>query len=344
MIQKIRQYNYVNLIVMIALFLLAAFLLFGKAVAYAQPESGGGGYVSESDAGSYVPEGDAAEAGAEYVALDISQGSVYIDESGYRYGDGDAVDFDGVYVITGRSDKAYGIEVAGGEHTVVFESVTIDQRTLQGCFPLSIRKDARVKLNLNGDNILYAGSGNCGITLESGAALEMDGFGSGTLAVQSYPESRNNVVYGEKAIYVPDGAFIDYPAVTDGNFVELYAGMNRKEFSQIFVYSGQSFFRMEFNLNHTEHVLSAEPDCSHEQICILCGAVIHGKAKHTPGPAATCTEPQTCTVCGTVLKEPEGHKGVWRVVEYTDYGLYRKECMTCKVCGETLNRTVPVEN
>ena len=43
MIQKIRQYNYVNLIVMIALFLLAAFLLFGKAVAscsYTQtPES-----------------------------------------------------------------------------------------------------------------------------------------------------------------------------------------------------------------------------------------------------------------------------------------------------------------
>lgn len=324
MIKKFRQFCIFDTVRWIALFIVAAFMILFPVRGYANPEADD-------------------ETEQEYVELDISKGKVLITEDGYCYGDNASVPFTGVYLITGRSNEAYGIEVASGKHTLVFNDLVIDQRTLHDCFPLIIDKDATVDLNFHGDNVLYAGSGNSGILVNSGAVLDMDAYGSGTISMLSYPVMKDDHVYGERAVAVADGASISYPTAADCDLVEMYAGMDRKDFGRILTYSGQPFLRIEFSVEHTEHKLSAEPDCTHDQICTLCGEVIREKKSHTPGAAATCTQPQVCTVCGAVIREKLDHRGVWKVVEYVDYGLYRRETMTCSICGETLSRTVAVE-
>lgn len=325
MIKKFRQFCIFDTVRWMTLFIIAAFVILLPVKGYAQPDS----------------DEDTAQ---EYVELDISKGSIVITEDGYCYGNDPKATFSGVYLITGRSNEAYGVEVAGGTHTLVFKDLVIDQRTLQDCFPLVIDKNACVNLNLHGDNVLYAGSGNSGIFLESGAALDMDGYGNGSLSMLAYPVMKADRVFGARAVEVADGASISYPTAKEGILVELYGGMNRKDYSQIFAYSGQPYLRIEFSNEHTEHVLSAEPDCRHDQICTLCGVVVGEKKSHTPGAPATCTKPQVCTVCGATIREALDHKGVWKVMEYMDYGLYRRETMICNICGETLSRIVVVDN
>ena len=54
----------------------------------------------------------------DMVCLDISGGSIYISDSGYRIGDDAEKSVQGFYKITGNSQEDYGIKILGGEHTI----------------------------------------------------------------------------------------------------------------------------------------------------------------------------------------------------------------------------------
>lgn len=280
----------------------------------------------------------------DYVALDISEGSIEISAQGYRIGDAsEAVLFTGAYYITGSTEDAHSIVVLDGEHTLIWKDVVMDQRTEKDCCPLKVCKDAAVDLNLSGHNILYAGSGRSGIELESGGELNMEGYGNGSLSVLAFPDRTNGIVHGSRAVDVPTGSVINYPQGSYGDSVELYCGISRKETKQVFVYSGQTYLRIEFDVAHKEHTLSAEPSCSHGQICLLCGEEVYPAVGHTLGKILSCTEPQRCMVCGEIAAPAPGHQGVWKVTGYSANRKVRKEMLTCTVCGKVVYRNVDVE-
>lgn len=279
-----------------------------------------------------------------YVHLDISEGSIVISENGYTLGDmAEEIPFVGVYYITGTADDGAGIVVKSGAQTLLIKDLEVDQRTKDGCCPIEIQSDAKVFLNINGDNILYAGSGRSGIELDENAALVMNVYGEGSLAVMAYPEWRDNRIYGSRAIDVPLSASIDYPYGEDGDRVNMYCGIGRREYKKVHAYSGQMFLNIEFDMHSKEHVLSEYADCLKAQICLHCAKELNAMTDHTVENHATCTDAGLCTVCGVTVEEALGHKGAWRVTGYSGDKVWRYETLTCKVCKEILTREVKIK-
>ncbi len=279
-----------------------------------------------------------------YVHLDISQGSIVISETGYTIGNmEEEIAFSGVYYITGTAPDGAAIIVKSGSHTLLIKDLEIDQRTEDGCCPVEIGPKAEVELNINGDNILYAGSGRSGIELNEDAVLDINVYGEGSLSVMSYPEWRSNRIYGSRAVDVPLSASIDYPQGEEGDRIDMYCGIGRKEFKKVFVYSGQMYMNLTFDMQSQEHVVSEKADCLKTQICLHCAEELDVTTEHTVEKHATCTEAGVCAVCKTVVEEPLGHKGAWRVIGYTDDKVWRLETLTCKICKELLNREVKIK-
>ncbi len=77
--------------------------------------------------------------------------------------------------------------------------------------------------------------------------------------------------------------------------------------------------------------------------CTKCGTVMQTEAipakGHTPGAAADCTKDQTCTVCNAVIKAATGHiAGDWKVTKEatcTEAGEQTKSCTKCGTVMET---------
>lgn len=280
------------------------------------------------------------ETATAIVSLDISKGPVVISENGYCIGsDPEETPFDGVYRISGNSQEN-GIRITGGEHTVIFDHMNIDQRTLQDCYPLSIEADCIVHLCLSGENVLFSGSGYGGINVADEAVLDIHGFGEGTLSLLAYPVREGDQLTGTSAIECSETAVIDYPIENDsGDTVQLYAGSNRLDYTEVDHYSGELYFKIQYSINHHCSRLSEAASCTHGQYCLECGRETAQKTAHHPGDPATCEQPRVCTVCGEVLEEPLGHRGVWKLEEVVRDGkICRQEVMTCTVCGRTLVR------
>ena len=75
-------------------------------------------------------------------------------------------------------------------------------------------------------------------------------------------------------------------------------------------------------------------DCTNDQVCTVCNAVLVPALGHTPGAEADCTNAQTCTVCNVVLAPAKGHDYTATTVNpdcenggYTTY--------TCTVCNDS---------
>ncbi len=279
-----------------------------------------------------------------YVHLDISKGSIVISETGYTIGDDETeTAFAGVYYITGTAPDRAGIVVESGVHTLLIKDLEIDQRTEDGCCPMEIDSDAEVQLNINGDNILYAGSGRSGIELNEESVLDINVYGEGSISVMSYPEWKFNRVYGSQAVDVPLSASIDYPYGEDEDRVDMYCGIGRREFKKVYVYSGQMFMLLDFDMRSREHVVSADANCLKTQICLHCAKELDATTEHVVENPATCTEDGVCSVCEIVVEEALGHKGAWRVTGYSGDKVWRYETLTCKRCKEVLNREVKIK-
>lgn len=279
----------------------------------------------------------------DMVCLDISGGSIYISDSGYRIGDdAEEIQFQGVYKITGNSQEDYGIKILGGEHTVILDNMDIDQRTLRQCYPLVVEKDSTLHLYLRGENTLFAGSGYGGITLSEGASMDIRAFGQGTLSLLAYPEKYGEALIGTSAIEISENATVTYPCGEGGcDEVLMYAGTNRLSSTEISRYESQPYLKIQYSIGHECCLLSEPADCTHAQYCLECGREVAPRAEHVPGAAATCTQPQTCEVCHEVLAGPLGHRGVWKAESIVRDGkVYCQEVMTCTVCEETLVRDV----
>ena len=78
--------------------------------------------------------------------------------------------------------EAYEIHVLEGDHVMIMDHVSIDQRTLEDGCPLTVAQDCGVELYLQGDNALFAGAGNGAISLEEDSYLDISGFGQGILS------------------------------------------------------------------------------------------------------------------------------------------------------------------
>lgn len=293
--------------------------------------------IHGDDSRVYASENESVD----LVCLDISQGSIYISDNGYRVGDNtEIVPFQGVYKIIGQTQKEYGIKILNGEHTVILDNVDIDQRTLRGCYPLNVEKDSILHLYMRGENALFAGSGYSGITLGQGAKVELQGFGQGTLHLLANPDKINDSLLGASAISIADKSIVSYFSQKKScdEFI-MYAGTNRLSICKVQEYNNEPYLKIQYNVEHDCHMLSAPADCTRGQYCLECGREVAPESQHTPGPEATCTQAQICQICGEVLKEPLGHQGVWK--EETGVGngkAFRREKMICTVCGEVLVR------
>ncbi len=283
-----------------------------------------------------------AEEKEDIVCLDISQGSIYITDTGYRIGDSEEeTAFDGIYKISGNTRDAYGIYVLEGDHVVIMDHISIDQRTLaEGC-PLTVAEECDVNLYLQGDNSLFAGAGNSAITLEEDSQLDISGFGQGILSLLAYPANIDGVLEGTSAIEMIGEAKISYPEAADTeDTVAMYTGDNRLNPEKAVSYDGEPYFQIRYSIRHYCTLFSQEADCTRAQYCLECGREAVSIRPHVMGTPATCTEPAYCGVCGYVMGEPSGHKGVWKLEKELYGGKVRRESMVCTVCHEALCRTV----
>lgn len=280
----------------------------------------------------------------EYIDIfcfDISMGNLYICEDGYRIGEStEIIPFHGVYKITGQTEEGYGIKILGGEHTVIFDNVDIDQRTLKRCYPLMVEKDSVLHLYLRGENALFAGSGYSAVTLDPGAWLDIEGFGQGSLVLLANPEKVGDGLSGTSAIGISDQAEVSYfsDRGSDDEML-MYAGTNRLSTFQVYSYDNEPYLKLQFDISHDCHLLSSPADCTKGQYCLECGREVAGNTAHIPGPEATCTQAQKCSVCGEVLKDALGHQGVWKAETVViDGKICKRETMICTACGEVLTR------
>ncbi|HIQ99478.1 MAG TPA: hypothetical protein IAB23_07355 [Candidatus Scybalocola faecavium] len=292
----------------------------------------------------YFPGAYAGES-EDLVCLDISKGSIYITDTGYRVGDSTTeTAFDGIYKISGNTREAYEIHVLEGDHVMIMDHVSIDQRTLEDGCPLTVAQDCGVELYLQGDNALFAGAGNGAISLEEDSYLDISGFGQGILSLMAYPANIDGDLEGISAIDVGKDAKITYPAALDTeDTVAMYTGDNRLTPEKAKTYEGEPYLQIRYSIRHHCTRFSQEADCTHAQYCLECGREVAPVKPHVMGTPATCTEPAHCGVCGCVMGEPSGHKGVWKLERELYDGKVRQESMVCTVCHETLYRTVNAE-
>ena len=117
------------------------------------------------------------------------------------------------------------------------------------------------------------------------------------------------------------------------------------------------------------HSWGAQPTCTADQVCTVCGEVGYSAYGHNPGWEATCTSAQYCTRCNEVIQEALGHDEIehsgkaasctengWEpyvTCSRCDYSTYEEissqghvdganaTCTTdktCTVCGDVLER------
>ncbi len=279
------------------------------------------------------------------VCLDISEGSIYITDTGYRIGEGgEETSFDGIYKISGNTREDYEIHVLEGEHVVIMDHMSIDQRTLEDGCPLTVAGDSVLNLYLQGDNSLFAGAGNSAIELGEDARLDIEGFGQGIFTLMAYPANMGGELEGTSAINIPEDAAVTYPSSPEtGDVVNMYTGNNRLSPEKVTAYKAEPYLQIRYSISHHCTRFSPEADCTRAQYCLECGREVAPKTAHVLGTQATCTEAARCANCGCIMGEPLGHKGVWKLEKELYGGLVRQESMVCTVCHETLYRTVNAE-
>ncbi len=114
--------------------------------------------------------------GNEVKTLDITQGDITINATGYTVGDATTeTDFTGNYKITGSgASTGNRIVVTGGEQNITLDNVSISSG---GC-AFALQNGANVTLNLVGENTLQSGGTNAGIHVPAGTALTIKGDGN----------------------------------------------------------------------------------------------------------------------------------------------------------------------
>lgn len=86
-------------------------------------------------------------------------------------------------------------------------------------------------------------------------------------------------------------------------------------------------------LELAEHTPGAEPDCTHDQVCTVCGEILAAKLGHSPGKAASCTTDQTCIRCNVVLTGKLGHDWRdWQVLQRSTCTTQGREVRACRRC------------
>lgn len=279
-----------------------------------------------------------SEKPVDFVCLDISDGDIFISETGYRTGDAEEeTEFSGVYKISGSVEEAYGVYIESGEHRIIFDRVSIDQRLLKDCCPLTIEDGCSVDLYLDGENTLYAGAGCDGIHLGKEAVLHIHGTNQGSLRVMGNPKLTGRRLTGDCAVRLLEDSKMIFPElVKEDDVLHIYAGVHRQDYKEVSEYNNQPYLRIDYEISHECKHFSKEADCITAQYCLECGREVHPIKSHIKVCEATCTQDALCANCGEVIEKALGHQGVWKK-QYA-FGRYT-ETMVCTCCGETVIRS-----
>ena len=109
------------------------------------------------------------------VTLNIADGNITINATGYTVGDTGTPDFTGSYKITGNSTStSNSIVVTGGKHDITLDNVVINS---SGC-AFALKGNADVTLTLKETNTLQSGSYAAGIHVPAGTKLTIKGEGT----------------------------------------------------------------------------------------------------------------------------------------------------------------------
>ncbi len=254
---------------------------------------------------------------ATVAVINIDNGAVYIDETGYTVGDAEKVDFVGEYILYGT--KTGGIHFSSGTYNVTVHNM--DAYAEKWCSALTMDSTEKTVINLTVKGInRFEGYNHSGITGNSQAGHVVNislAENSSIKFSASYAGVVEKSVLPGINIQMADGTAVPGTDVTDWRKspLEIKNGTPEKHAMGNIEYGeGHAFGCIECGFvtgTVSAHDFSKyqSDENGHVMVCSVCGAKEGEAVAHTPQFRSTdLTHRTVCEICGYETLAPEEHK------------------------------------